>query len=141
MHEVAAMRGVVQTALEHMQKAGGARVTGVELVLSTSGHLTAAAARQHFALCAANTAAANATVTIIERPARYQCFTCLQVFESTEPAESATCPTCGGVALEIEHEEICALRGIDIALEDGPDAAAARPASAIVTCDAPTTVR
>jgi Zn finger protein HypA/HybF involved in hydrogenase expression len=127
MHEVAAMRGVVQTALEHLHRAGGTQVTAVELVLSASGHLTEEAACQHFALFAANTPAAAATVTIIMRPATYQCFTCLRAFESTQPAESVVCPACGGVALEIEHEDICALRSIDVAMDGGPDDSGAAP--------------
>jgi Zn finger protein HypA/HybF involved in hydrogenase expression len=130
MHEVAAMRGVVQTALEHLQHVGGTRVTGVELVLSASGHLTEEAARQHFAVFAANTPAAAATVMIIMCPASYQCFTCLRVFQSSQPVESIVCPACGGVALEIEHEDVCALRSIDIALDDSADDADVVPTSA-----------
>lgn len=130
MHEVAAMRGVVQTALKHLQRAGGTRITGVELVLSASGHLTEEAARQHFAVFAANTPAADATVTIMLRPAAYQCFSCLRVFQSSQPAESIVCPACGGVALEIEHEDVCALQSIDVALDASADDAGAVPASA-----------
>ena len=118
MHEVAAMRGVVQTALDYLQRSGGTRVTGVELVLGASGHLTEEAARQHFALFAANTPAADATVTIIWRPATYQCFACLHRFQSVTPNVDATCPRCGAVALEIEHQEVCSLRSIDVTVQD-----------------------
>jgi Zn finger protein HypA/HybF involved in hydrogenase expression len=124
MHEVAAMRGVVTTVLEHMQQAGGSRVTSVKLVLGASGHLTEEAARQHFAAFAAGTPAAAANVSISWLPATYQCFDCLHRFESTLPTADVVCPLCGAVALEITHEDVCSVRSIDIACDedDAPSA-------------------
>jgi hydrogenase nickel insertion protein HypA len=118
MHEVAAMRGVVTTALEHMRQAGGSRITQVELELGASGHLTEEAARQHFALLAEGTPTAGATVTIVWLPATYQCFECLHRFRLATPAADATCPLCGAVALEVEHQDTCSVRSIDIAVDD-----------------------
>jgi hydrogenase nickel insertion protein HypA len=124
MHEVAAMRAVVTTVLEHMQQAGGSRVTGVELVLGASGHLTEEAARQHFTVFAAGTPAAAATVSISWLPATYQCFECLHRFRSTLPTAEVVCPLCGAVALEIAHEDVCSVRSIDVTCdeEDTPSA-------------------
>ncbi len=118
MHEVAAMRGVVTTVLEHMRQAGGSRVTGVEIVLGASGHLTEEAARQHFAVFAAGTPAAAATLSISWLPATYQCFECLHRFQSTLPTADVACPLCGAVALEVAHEDVCSVRSIDVACDD-----------------------
>ena len=118
MHEVAAMRGVVTTVLEHMRQAGGSRVTGVELVLGASGHLTEEAARQHFAVFAAGTPAAAATVSISWLPAPYQCFDRLHRFQSTLPTADVVCPLCGGVALEVAHEDVCSVCSIDVACDE-----------------------
>jgi hydrogenase nickel incorporation protein HypA/HybF len=111
------MRGVVATALEEMQAAGATRVVGVHLLLGASGHLTEDAARQHFALFAKGTAAEGAKLTFTWLPATYQCFSCLTQFGSAEPSESFACPECGGVALEIANDDICAVRFVDVAYE------------------------
>lgn len=115
MHEVAAMRGVVGTILEHTREAGATQVTRVQLVLGASGHLTEDAARQHFAVLAADTPAAEAHLDIEWLPASYQCFDCLQQFESALPPSEVTCPTCGGLALEIGHQDVCYVSEIDVA--------------------------
>ncbi len=146
MHEVAAMRGAVTTALEQLRAAGATRVTEVHMVLGASGHLTEEAARQHFAVFARGTPAEHATLTFTWLPATYKCLGCLRVFESTEPAVSVECPTCSAVALEIGHDETCAVRYVDVAYNEeaapasnGPrppgakDAAASEPVEPMAT--------
>lgn len=118
MHEVAAMQGVVRTALEYMREAGGSRVTGVQLVLGASGHFTAEAAHQHFEALTVGTPVGGATLTISWLPAKFQCFSCLHRFESCELSKQVTCPNCGDVVLEIEHSGICYVSAIDIAFDD-----------------------
>lgn len=117
MHEVAAMRGAVATALEEMQAAGATRVVGIHLLLGASGHLSEEAARQHFTTFAKGTPAEGAELSFTWLPATYQCFNCLKQFGSTEPSESVACPACGGVALEIAHDDTCAVRFVDVAYE------------------------
>jgi hydrogenase nickel incorporation protein HypA/HybF len=114
MHEVAAMQGMVRTVLEYMQQAGGSRVTTMELLLGASGHFTEEAARQHFAVLTAGTPAEDAALEIFWVPATFQCFSCLHRFESCEPAEQVTCPQCGDLALEIEHQDVCYVSAIDV---------------------------
>jgi Zn finger protein HypA/HybF (possibly regulating hydrogenase expression) len=118
MHEVAAMQGMVQTALEHMRAAGATRVSRITLVLGASGHFTAEAAQQHFAMLTAGTPLETATLKIEWLPATFQCFNCLYNFESCEAAEQVTCPKCGGVALEIAHQHVCYVSSIDVDDED-----------------------
>jgi len=125
MHEVAAMRGAVTTALEQMRAAGATRVTEVHMLLGASGHLTEEAARQHFAVFSTGTPAEHATLTFTWLPATYKCLGCLRVFESTEPAVSVECPACSAVALEIAHDETCAVRYVDVAYDEDADAAPA----------------
>jgi hydrogenase nickel insertion protein HypA len=123
MHEVAAMRGAVTIALEQMRAASATRVTEVHMLLGASGHLTEAAARQHFAVFARGTPAEHATLTFTWLPATYKCLGCLRVFESTEPAVSVECPTCSAVALEIAHDETCAVQYVDVAYDEDADPA------------------
>jgi hydrogenase nickel incorporation protein HypA/HybF len=114
MHEAAAMQGMVRNVLECMQKAGGSRVTNVQLVLGVSGQLTADAVYQHFKALTRGTPAEDASLTIQWLPATYLCFSCPHRFESCEPTTQVTCPTCGDVALEISHQDVCFVSAIDI---------------------------
>jgi Zn finger protein HypA/HybF involved in hydrogenase expression len=114
MHELAATRGILATALEQMHAAGASRITGLELTIGASGHLTEDAVRQNFLLLALGTPAEMATLTIVWLPATYQCFSCLNRFASAAPAAEISCPACGGVALEIEHQEVFSVSAIDV---------------------------
>ncbi|HEY7347668.1 MAG TPA: hydrogenase maturation nickel metallochaperone HypA [Ktedonobacterales bacterium] len=118
MHEVAAIQGAVRTALKYMRQASASRVTNVQLSVAVSGHFTEDVVRQHFALFTAGTPAQAATLTIIWLPATYQCLACLHTFQSLQPAVEALCPACGEAALEIGHQDICAVNAIDVAFNE-----------------------
>ncbi len=121
MHEVAAMQGVVRTVLECMQQAGASRVTNVQLVLGASGHFTADAAYHHFEALTKETPIEHASLTIQWLAAQYQCFFCLHRFESSEPSNQIACPRCGAIALEVGHQEVCAVSAIDASFEQGEE--------------------
>lgn len=118
MHEVAAMQGAVRTALEYMRQAGAARVTNVQLSVAVSGRFTEDVVHQCFLVFTAGTPVAEATLTIIWLPATYQCLTCLHVFQSLQPAVEALCPACRAAALELEHQDICAVSVVDVAFDE-----------------------
>ncbi len=118
MHEVAALRGAVATALERMRAAGGVRVTHIQLALGASGHFSEEGARQHLSEMLAGTAAADATLGFDWIPARFKCFDCLQQLESCAPVESLTCPQCGGLALQLSHSDDCYPSEIEIAFAE-----------------------
>ena len=118
MHEVAAIQGAVRTAVEYMHQAGASRVTNVQLSVAVSGHFTEDVVRQYFALFTPDTPAAGATLTIIWLPATYQCLSCLHTFQSLQPAVEALCPACGEAALEIDHQDICAVSAVDVACDE-----------------------
>ncbi len=123
MHELAATRGILATAIEQMHAAGASRVTGVELTIGASGHLTEDAVRQHFALLAQGTPAEGAALTFVWLPATYQCFACLTRFTSAAPPAEVACPACGGVALEVEHQEVYYVSTIEVAFASDETAA------------------
>jgi hydrogenase nickel insertion protein HypA len=118
MHEVAAMQGAVRTILEQMQQAGGSRVTTVELMLGACGHFTEEAARQHFAVLTMGTPAEDAALEIFWLPATFQCFACLHRFESCQPAEEVVCPRCGDMALQINHQDACSVKAIEVSFDE-----------------------
>jgi len=115
MHEGAAIHGVVQTILAHMRQAGGSCVTDVQLVIGASGHFTEQAARLHFDVLTRGTPIEGANLSISWLPATFQCFSCLHIFKSCEPAEQVTCPRCKETALEIEYKDTCFVRAITVA--------------------------
>lgn len=119
MHEAAAMRSVVSKVLEVMQQARASRVTCIELVLGASGHFTAEAAQQLFDVFSAGAPIEGTALKILWLPATFQCFNCLHRFQSCETASYATCPVCEGVALEIEHQDICYVGAIDVSFDEG----------------------
>lgn len=136
MHELAAIQNAVRTALEYMRQAEAARVTNVQLSVGTSGHLSEEVIRQYFALFTADTPAHDATLTIIWLPATYQCLSCLHIFESLQSALEVLCPTCGDAALEINHQDTCAVSAIDVAFDERSQApAAAHPTTTIFLGD------
>lgn len=118
MHEVTAMQGVMRAVLESLRKAGGRRVTNVQLILGASSHLSADAAYQLFEALAKGTPAENASLTIEWLPAAYCCLSCQHSFESGEPSSQVTCPKCGEVALEVTYQDICAVSAIDIICDE-----------------------
>jgi hydrogenase nickel incorporation protein HypA/HybF len=118
MHEVAAMQGVMRAVLESLRKAGGKRVTNVQLILGASSHLSADAAYQLFEALAKGTPAENASLTIEWLPATYSCLSCQHSFESSEPSLQVICPKCGELALEIAYQDICAVSAIDIICDE-----------------------
>lgn len=114
MHEAALMQGAVQEALAKMREAGGARITRVVLTLGASSHFTEEIAQQHFAIDVLGTPAEDAALDIEWLPASYSCLKCLQTFASIEAPEIATCPACGGIALETDHADVCYIREIEV---------------------------
>ena len=118
MHEAAAMQAIIPIILQRMHQAGASRVLHVQLVLSASGHLTAQAVQQHVEALAAGTPIAGASLTIQWLAAQYQCFFCLHRFERGEPSNQVTCPACGEAALEIGHQDVCAVSAIAVSCEE-----------------------
>ena len=120
MREVAVMRSAVKAVLEELRRSGATRVTGVRLLLSASDDLSEEAARQLFAILAANTPAEAATLSISRLPATYTCLKCEQQFTSSRPGNAVTCPVCRGGVLALAHKDRCYVSGIDVVFGGAP---------------------
>jgi hydrogenase nickel incorporation protein HypA/HybF len=112
------MRGVVKTILQSLSQSGASRVTKVQLTIGVSGHFTEENAQQHFQLLTKSTPAEGASLAISWLPATLQCLACSHQFSSCEPAEQATCPKCGDMVMETEHQDICYVNAIDVVSEE-----------------------
>jgi len=115
MAEVTAMQVAVALALARLSQLDQPQVVSVELAVGVSGHISEAALRQEFALYAAGTPLQHAELHIVWAPTRYQCFDCLCQFTSSAAPEDARCPECGGIALEIDHDESCYVQSLNLA--------------------------
>ncbi|HEX8997498.1 MAG TPA: hydrogenase maturation nickel metallochaperone HypA [Ktedonobacterales bacterium] len=115
MHERAIIEGAISTALQRLDEVGQPPVTGVDMIVGASDHLTEDVLRQQFAISAAGTPLQQAKLRIFWIPAKFQCFDCLCQFTSAAPNTEVRCPDCGGVALEIEHKDECYISSLEIA--------------------------
>ncbi len=120
MDEAAMLRDAIGKALTRLSQLDQPQVTSVELVVGVSSHCSEAALRQQFALYTAGTPLHRAQLHIVWAPGRYQCFDCLCQFTRSAPPEDARCPECGGIALEIDHDESCYIQSLDLA-QPGPE--------------------
>jgi len=123
MHEIRAMQTVIRTILACMQQAGASHVTHAQLALSVSEHVTAEVAHQSFEMLTRGTPIEGASLSIQWVPATYQCLTCLYRFENGEPSEQVLCPKCGEAALEVERQEVCVVRSLDVSFSDAVQSA------------------
>lgn len=114
MHERALIEGAIGTAIQRLDAMGAPPVRGVDLVVGVSGHMTEDVLRQQFAMSAAGTPLERAALRIFWVPAQYQCFDCLCQFTSAVLSEDVRCPACGGIALEIDHNDQCYISALDI---------------------------
>ncbi len=117
MHEVAAMQGICSLAVEKAEAAGAKKITHIEMTLGASQHLTEDAVRQHFEVLSSGTLAEGASLAVTWLPATYQCFSCLETFQSMEQSEPVTCPECGKVALEVSHQDVFCVTSIDVSFD------------------------
>ena len=96
MHEMAAITGEVNTALERMRQAGASRVTNIELEVGAAGHITEETIRQYVGMVTEGTPAEGTSVRIVWLPATYQCLDCGHCFERFQPTGETVCPECEG---------------------------------------------
>jgi hydrogenase nickel incorporation protein HypA/HybF len=118
MHEISLMQGVVKTILQALSPSGTSRVTRVQLTIGVSGHLNQVNVQQHFRLLTKGTPAEGASLRISWLPATLQCLACSHRFSSYDPAEQETCPQCGDIVMETEHQDICYVNAIDVVTEE-----------------------
>jgi hydrogenase nickel incorporation protein HypA/HybF len=118
MHEVYLMQGVVKTILQSLSPSDTSRVTHVQLTIGVSRHLNQVNVQQYFRLLTKGTPAEDASLRISWLPATLQCLACSHQFSSYDPAEQVTCPQCGDMVLETEHQDICYVNAIDIITEE-----------------------
>jgi hydrogenase nickel incorporation protein HypA/HybF len=116
MHEGAVMQTVVTTILRELAKAQGVRATHIQLELGTSEHFTEEAVRQYFQVLIRDTPVEGAELELVWLPAIYQCLSCAQRFQST--ASPGICAQCGDIGLEVEHQDGCTLRAMDVVPSD-----------------------
>jgi len=94
VHELALMTEVLARVCETARANNAAKVTAIHLVCGAVSGVVPDCLHFCFDVCAADTLAAGATLTIETAPTRWQCRACGQMLDSTADAGHAACPHC-----------------------------------------------
>jgi Zn finger protein HypA/HybF involved in hydrogenase expression len=115
MHGAALIDGVLAEALRISCQRGNVRVLRLEVELSSSGHVTGDEVRSRLAALSRGTSADGAEVRIRTTERRFRCFSCGEIFTSSDDGLSAECPKGHGVAVCIDEPRDCVLAAVEIA--------------------------
>lgn len=121
MHELSITRSIVAIVTE---RAAGQRVTRVRLEIGRLSAIVPEAIRFCFDICTEGTAAAGATLEIVEIPGRGRCDGCGAEIPLTVPV--GRCPECAGALLRIVAGEELLIREMELE-------PCAQPAAAAIT--------
>ncbi len=100
MHEGPLVRGLIDTAVQAVEQAGGGVVTGVTIVVGDLTGIDDESVRTHFEVMSEGTPVFGAAVTIKRAPAVAACWDCAGSFEATS-TDVRECPVCGSVRVRV----------------------------------------
>jgi hydrogenase nickel incorporation protein HypA/HybF len=100
MHELPATQGLLDLALEHMEKAGGSRIDAINLVVGDLTSIVDDSVQFYFDLLSRDTAAAGAELRFRREPGQGSCGECGHEWDVKPPLERV-CPACGSLALRV----------------------------------------
>jgi len=107
MHEFGLCEGMLEAV---RKRAAGRPVAGIRVRCGVRHAVDDAAMTQAFALIAAGTEAADASVELVTVPATVTCRDCGGVDETTDPL--AVCKRCGGLNVEVSGGDELTLESI-----------------------------
>ncbi|GAA4707471.1 hydrogenase maturation nickel metallochaperone HypA [Phytohabitans rumicis] len=108
MHEIGLCEGVVETVL---RRAAGRPVRRIRLRAGVRHAIVPESMSQAFALVAAGTEAASATVDLVTVPARLRCETCGAEADTVDLL--AVCPSCGSDRVRLTGGDELVLESIE----------------------------
>ncbi len=119
MHELAAVEGMVEAALEKAEEAGSPRITGMHFVVNAGGHVSEESVRLCFDIAAKGTPAQDAELFYVWNPPHYRCANCGNEFDGPSeewesPEGIRTCPRCGEAAMLVFPNPEFYLDSIDV---------------------------
>ena len=100
MHELPATRGMLDLALEHMERAGAERILAIDVVVGDLTSIVDDSVQFYFDILSRETPASGAVLRFRREPAEGRCAECEHRFDVRPPLERS-CPECGSLALEV----------------------------------------
>ncbi len=95
MHELSVTEGLLAIVLEHAEKAGAARILGIDLRVGEMSGLVDESLQFYFDFLSRDTVAAGARLRFTRVAARFACRQCGAEFEPGD--RDWACPECGAV--------------------------------------------
>lgn len=113
MHELPATQGILATALETAEEAGGGRIVAIDLVIGEMSSMVDDSVQFYFDVLSRDTAAAGAVLRFRREPGEARCLECGHTYGARPPLEPS-CPACrvgivrvsGGQQFFIESIEV-----------------------------------
>ncbi len=100
MHEMPATQGMLDLALEHMRKAGGRRITAIDVVVGELTSIVDDSVQFYFDVMSRDTAASGAELRFRREAAEGRCGECGHAWDVKPPLDRM-CPECGSLALRV----------------------------------------
>jgi hydrogenase nickel incorporation protein HypA/HybF len=124
MHELPVTQNLLDLALEHAQRAGGGRITALDLVIGDLSGIVDDSVRFYWAFIAADTPAAGSELRFRRVALELHCRSCAQTF--TPAGEDFRCPGCGDGDVSVISGREFYLESIDLE-QDGVEQQGAGP--------------
>jgi hydrogenase nickel incorporation protein HypA/HybF len=118
MHELPVTQNLLDLALEHAQRAGGGRITALDLVIGDLSGIVDDSVRFYWEFIAADTPAAGSELRFRRVALELHCRSCARAF--TPEGEDYRCPGCGGGDVTVISGREFYLESIDLQ-QDGAE--------------------
>ena len=100
MHELPATQAMLSTALGVAERAGGGRVTAIDLVIGEMSTMVDDSVQFYFDVLSRGTPAEGALLRVRRTPGEAACFDCAARYPVRPPLDPA-CPVCGGTTVRV----------------------------------------
>src|SRR5690606_36341181 len=113
MHELPATQGILETALEAAQRAGGRRILAIDLVIGELTSIVDDSVQFYFDVLSRGTLAEAAVLRVRREPAELTCNSCGLQAPVTPPLPF-TCPACDALTLRVEGGQSFHVESIEV---------------------------
>ncbi|MFO7769726.1 MAG: hydrogenase maturation nickel metallochaperone HypA [bacterium] len=115
MHELPIAESVLELALEHAERAGGGRITGLHLRIGRLSSVVDESLQFYWDLISEDTPAEGARLHFHRVPLKFRCGACGRTFEPDD--EDFSCTRCGSPEVRVVQGKEFHLEAIDLEQE------------------------
>jgi hydrogenase nickel incorporation protein HypA/HybF len=113
MHELPAVRGILDVALDAAHTAGAERIRAIDIVVGDLTSFVDDSIQFYFDIVSRDTPAQGAELRFHRQPAEGRCGACGHAFP-VKPPMPRTCPGCGSPALRVTGGRDCFIDSIEV---------------------------